>query len=721
MPPSPESILLQQARDAFERADAQRADQCYTQLLKVLSEDHPDYAECLECLVVIKKEVGDTYGALEYNRRLVRLGENLLGGDHPGVKQWRKEMEALEAKLLATRAAVGLKDDSANFGGGLFGEPKGRSGQSLSLDQRGTSPPRAAADMQDKTVAWQPSGSLGSNPGLAAPASSSKSAGAGSVEAPRRVEFQENKGFDRSHGGDRTDRAGTTPNAGYRGGSRSEIDDVSSVFDDEKPSRADTNVYVAADAESDGEVEQSRAPRRFQLSDQDLRDREEMFEREARERTENVVKAILVCLTTAVMVSSIYYLWIPFATADVPSALARTRTSADGLRSLRYLSNKTVSLGYGKTFLKVGFSGFGLGLDDFCRSVPSSVFNKEFWLQERDGYLVDEDGTPYFDEGSDLAKAVNNAKFFGELGVLYFRQKKAYPAALSDFMTVPTVVDAVKAYVKNGGATSASSSSSSSDSESSNASRSPAAPSQEGTTTDAASSSPTESSAGQSASDSESDKAGEGGSASGESADGDSFTLLNPFTTKEERPSYLAADLDAGAGTSKATLDSTLANLRTGALFPSEPPLKAGALAACFYQIKSKKETDSVLVVHVADKQGKLVKGNGPNMVYLNVSCNGENYDGADKTSSLGRSIFGLGPRLELRQPYCCVLAFEPEMPVPLWLMRFRTVIPALVLAGIFAALGMATGARINRIMGLCMAGLSVLVAVLSVINAVLP
>lgn len=720
MPPSPESILLQQARDAFERADAQRADQCYTQLLKVLSEDHPDYAECLECLVVIKMEMGDTYGALEYNRRLVRLGENLLGGEHPGVKQWRNEMEALEAKLLASRAAVGLKDDSANFGGGLFGEPKGRSGQSQSLDQRGNSPPRAAVDMQDKTVAWQPSGSLGSNPGAAASASSSKSAGAGAIEAPRRVEFQENKGFDRSHGGDRTDRAGMTPNVGYRGSIRSGSDDVSSVFDDEKPSRPDTNVYVAAEAESEGDVGQSLAPRRFQLSDQDLRDREEMFEREARKRTENVVKAILVCLTTAVMVSSVYYLWIPFATADVPSALARTRTSADGFRSLRYLSNKTVSLGYGKTFLKVGFSGFGLGLDDFCRSVPSSVFNKEFWLQERDGYLVDEDGTPYFDEGSDLARAVNNAKLFGELGVLYFRQKKAYPAALSDFMTVPTVVDAVQAYLKNGGATSASSSSF--DTESSDASKSLAAHSQEGTTADAAaSSSPTASSAGQATSDSESDKTVEGSSASGESADGDSFTLLNPFTTKEERPSYLAADLDAGAGTNKATLDATLANLRTGALFPLEPPLKPGAIAACFYQIKSKKETDSVLVVHVADKQGKLVRGNGPNMVYLNVSCNGEVYDGADKTSSLGRSILGLGPRLELRQPYCCVLAFEPEMPVPLWLMRFRTVIPALVLAGIFTALGMATGARINRIMGLCMAVLSVFVAVLSVINAVLP
>ncbi|MDX1989456.1 MAG: hypothetical protein SFV17_22400 [Candidatus Obscuribacter sp.] len=731
MPPSPESILLQQARDAFERADAVRADQCYTQLLKVLSEDHPDYAECLECLVVIKKEVGDTYGALEYNRRLVRLGENLLGEDHPGVRQWRKEMEALEAKLLASRAAVGLKDDSVNFGGGLFGEPKGRSGQSQSLDQRGTSPPRSAVDLQDKTVAWQPSGSLGSNPGNA-PVTPGKSASTGAFEAPKRVEFHDNKGSDRSHGGDRTDRAGTSANAGYRGGSRSDSDDVASVLDGEKPSKADTNVYVSADAENESESgsesEQNRVPRRFQLSDQDLRDREEMFEREARERTENVVKAILVCLTTAVMVSSIYYLWIPFATADVPSALARTRTSADGLRSLRYLSNKTVSLGYGKTFLKVGFSGFGLGLDDFCRSVPSSVFNKELWLQERDGYLVDEDGTPYYDEGSDLAKAVNNAKFLGELGVLYFRQKKSYPAALSDFMTVSTVVDAIKAYAKNGGTSSPNSSSESSESgaESAESSSPAGTASGESTTADAAAStgSTTESSAVAGASESASGKSADGVISSalgGETTDSEAFTLLNPFTSREDRPSYLAADLDAGAGTNKATLDATLANLRMGALFPSEPPLKAGSVAACFYQVKSKKETDSVMVVHVADKQGKLVKGNGPNMVYLNVSCNGEIYDSADKTSSLGRSILGLGPRLEVRQPYCCVLSFEPEMPLPLWLMRFRTVIPALVLAGIFAGLGLATGARINRLMGLSMAGLSVFVAVLSVINAILP
>ncbi|MBK8221528.1 MAG: hypothetical protein IPK73_10945 [Candidatus Obscuribacter sp.] len=705
-----------------------RADQCYTQLLKVLSEDHPDYAECLECLVVIKKEVGDTYGALEYNRRLVRLGENLLGQDHPGVRQWRKEMEALEAKLLASRAAVGLKDDSANFGGGLFGEPKGRSGQSQSLDQRGTSPPRSGSDLQDKTVAWQPSGSLGSNPAAVTPVSPGKNAATGAFEAPKRVEFQDNKS-DRSHGGDRTDRAGTTANAGYRGASRSDSDDVASVLDGEKPSKADTNVYVSAEADNESESEQSRVPRRFQLSDQDLRDREEMFEREARERTENVVKAILVCLTTAVMVSSIYYLWIPFATADVPSALARTRTSADGLRSLRYLSNKTVSLGYGKTFLKVGFSGFGLGLDDFCRSVPSSVFNKELWLQERDGYLVDEDGTPYYDEGSDLAKAVNNAKFLGELGVLYFRQKKSYPAALSDFKTVPTVVDAIKAYGKNGGTNSqdsSSSSSSESGSQSAESSASSGTASGSSTTADAAAStgSTRESSATPGAADSENGKSAEGAIASAmgdESTDSEAFTLLNPFTSKEDRPSYLAADLDAGAGTNKATLDATLANLRLGALFPSEPPLKAGSVAACFYQVKSKKETDSVMVVHVADKQGKLVRGNGPNMVYLNVSCNGEIYDSADKTSSLGRSILGLGPRLEVRQPYCCVLSFEPEMPLPLWLMRFRTVIPALVLAGIFAGLGMATGARINRLMGLSMAGLSVFVALLSVINAILP
>ena len=703
-----------------------RADQCYTQLLKVLSEDHPDYAECLECLVVIKKEVGDTYGALEYNRRLVRLGENLLGENHPGVRQWRKEMEALEAKLLASRAAVGLKDDSANFGGGLFGEPKGRSGQSQSLDQRGTSPPRSGADLQDKTVAWQPGGSLGSNPAANTPVSPGKNAATGAFEAPKRVEFHDNKGSDRSHGGDRTDRAGTTANAGYRGANRSDSDDLASVLDGEKPSKADTNVYMSADAENESESEQSRVPRRFQLSDQDLRDREEMFEREARERTENVVKAVLVCLTTAVMVSSIYYLWIPFATADVPSALARTRTSADGLRSLRYLSNKTVSLGYGKTFLKVGFSGFGLGLDDFCRSVPSSVFNKELWLQERDGYLVDEDGTPYFDEGSDLAKAVNNAKFFGELGVLYYRQKKSYPAALSDFMTVPTVVDAIKAYAKNGGTNSPNSSSSESDSQSAESSASSGTTANAGTTADAAAStgSTTESSATAGASESESGKGAEGAIDSapgGESSESESFTLLNPFTSKEDRPSYLAADLDAGAGTNKATLDATLANLRLGALFPSEPPLKAGSVAACFYQVKSKKETGSVMVVHVADKQGKLVRGNGPNMVYLNVSFNGEIYDSADKTSSLGRSILGLGPRLEVRQPYCCVLSFEPEMPLPLWLMRFRTVIPALVLAGIFAGLGMATGARINRLMGLSMAGLSVFVALLSVINAILP
>ncbi|HND07759.1 MAG TPA: hypothetical protein PL012_18885 [Candidatus Obscuribacter sp.] len=221
-----------------------RADQCYTQLLKVLSEDHPDYAECLECLVVIKKEVGDTYGALEYNRRLVRLGENLLGENHPGVRQWRKEMEALEAKLLASRAAVGLKDDSANFGGGLFGEPKGRSGQSQSLDQRGTSPPRSGADLQDKTVAWQPGGSLGSNPAANTPVSPGKNAATGAFEAHKRVEFHDNKGSDRSHGGDRTDRAGTTANAGYRGASRSDSDDLASVLDGEKPSKADTNVYV---------------------------------------------------------------------------------------------------------------------------------------------------------------------------------------------------------------------------------------------------------------------------------------------------------------------------------------------------------------------------------------------------------------------------------------------------------------------------------------------
>ncbi|HNG20028.1 MAG TPA: hypothetical protein PLI59_12685, partial [Candidatus Obscuribacter sp.] len=301
-----------------------------------------------------------------------------------------------------------------------------------------------------------------------------------------------------------------------------------------------------------------------------------------------------------------------------------------------------------------------------------------------------------------------------------------YPAALSDFMTVPTVVDAIKAYAKNGGTNSPNSSSSESDSQSAESSASSGTAANAGTTADAAAStgSTTESSATAGASESESGKSAEGAIDSalgGESSESESFTLLNPFTSKEDRPSYLAADLDAGAGTNKATLDATLANLRLGALFPSEPPLKAGSVAACFYQVKSKKETDSVMVVHVADKQGKLVRGNGPNMVYLNVSFNGEIYDSADKTSSLGRSILGLGPRLEVRQPYCCVLSFEPEMPLPLWLMRFRTVIPALVLAGIFAGLGMATGARINRLMGLSMAGLSVFVALLSVINAILP
>jgi hypothetical protein len=115
------------------------------------------------------------------------------------------------------------------------------------------------------------------------------------------------------------------------------------------------------------------------------------------------------------------------------------------------------------------------------------------------------------------------------------------------------------------------------------------------------------------------------------------------------------------------------------------------------------------------------VRGTGANAVYLDISVDGQSRDPVDKTSPLARAFMGLGPRFQLRPNYFCILQYDQPLALPLWLLRLRTILPAILLAAVFAGLGHISLVKRNQYIGYGMGGLCLITALLSFLNAIFP
>lgn len=90
---------LAQARQAFDRRDAAACEQFYGQLLSQLPGETPEYRECLERLIVVKRVQNKLSELVPLTVRLIRLGEDYLGGNHQDVNQWKHELILVYTQL----------------------------------------------------------------------------------------------------------------------------------------------------------------------------------------------------------------------------------------------------------------------------------------------------------------------------------------------------------------------------------------------------------------------------------------------------------------------------------------------------------------------------------------------------------------------------------------------------------------------------------------------
>lgn len=700
--------MLKQAREAFEQADAQRADRCYTQLFNSIDQNHPDYAECLECLIVIKKELREWGSAREYSQRLITLGESMLGPDHSAVALWRKELATIQSKI----------DE------GQLGRPKLSTGyESVQDDGYKTivSIPKDKGQTAPQTRAPEP---YSFNPQQQTQQqfdqqqqSTTGSARADFTDEQRAAQSgtQQNRAKQSLTHQSRTQQSRTGQSqtkAPYRTGGG--LIDGPKIKDRDEPEGE--NVYVAAD---EPEEPKSAASRKFQMSEQDYRDREEMYAAEARERNDNVLRAVLICLSTGMIVSAAYFFWDFAFGPAAPSSASRNRTSPDGLRAAKYTSNRRISYTFEKRNAELGYSGFALGVDEYCRSLPAAIFGKEFWMQEKQEYLIDEDGTIYLDEECATSATVNNMRQLADLARIYKLHMKTYPADLSLIAANKMAGDNESAKEKASDTTRGENNDDAGSGTTSGASSSSGAGGSDSAAGDGAKSDKTQEDGAKGDSD---DMAAQGSADNADTgAEKPQYLVENSSTHAQEVPAYLHAELAVTANNSKQVIDETLEKLKNGGSFPGEQPLKAGQFSACLYDIKGPASGGQLLVIHGADTVGKLIAGAGVHRTYLKVLLNGEDYDNPDRTSPLGRAFLGIGPRFEIRAPYISVLDFEHDFPIPLWLMRFRFILPAIFVGGCFAALGHFSSANVNRWIGYGMGGLCVLAALLSLLNAILP
>src|SRR5271163_757825 len=81
--------LIQEAGQAYERGDLARAEELYKQALTYLDYhdlgDSPESALCLQSLAEIYHQSGQPQSAIPLYRRLLTLGESILGMHHAEV------------------------------------------------------------------------------------------------------------------------------------------------------------------------------------------------------------------------------------------------------------------------------------------------------------------------------------------------------------------------------------------------------------------------------------------------------------------------------------------------------------------------------------------------------------------------------------------------------------------------------------------------------------
>lgn len=721
------SELLELARQAVSAEDYIRADEYYSQAIRFMPSSDPDYAECLECLVSLKQARGDFPAALEYSLRLIKLGEEMLGPDHALVSAWKKQVAHINAQL-------GRLSDGAGF-------PKLPPEPEIVLVPNPAPLPRPfqtpPGTSQNSTLKSQKSsGSFVENIDDDAPDKTLSMRRSTEVKKPARPSARSQQNL-----------SALDDESEARGGAKQ--------TNKGKKGAAESQVYVSVDNDnddSDFREQQSAAglsasaARKIQFSDQDMLEREQMYASEVRERNDNILRMVLVGLTTGILVASIYYCWSLYGIGEQPANFTKSNPAADNVRYLRYLSNKTIQFGLGERSEKYQFTTFSISLEDFFRSLASAVLSKEYFLQDHGDYITDEDGTSYFKGDCAQQLTVHNMHKVSENCRIYYHRKSAYPRRIVDPDTVTSGANDSQAGASQAGASESASNSASSDSDTSSADTSSDKSNSDKTKTDksnAQDSSSESSTSDESASDtstskpsnsedaSQDDKAsteqpGEGEQSVGNSTkvDGqaDLLTLENSYTKERERPLYLHALIEAPAKIdSETAIKQVLEGLRAGGLFPEEPALKPGAVVVCHYLISGNGHQDSLLVVHGADENGKLIAASGVKKTFLYVQKNGTAVDTSDKTSPFGRSFLGMGPRIELRPNFLCVIECRPEFPIPLWVLRFRFIVPALIASALFFVMGKVTHDNINRMLAYGMAALSLVAAILSIINAISP
>lgn len=595
MSSSPHSILLNQARQALAAENYRLADDCYTRLVNQIDANHPDYAECLENLVALRQEHGDFQAALDYCGRLIALGEEMVGADHPLVAQWRAQTRAIESRM-----------------------------------------PQKVDDNAFKAPAVTPR-----------------------LPSPHRT------------------RQGM------------------------KAQQVDTGTHVRPPAypPPPSEDDDDYKDRQIRFSEQDMREQEEMYAQEIRSRNDGVLRMILAGVTTVVMVGSIYYCWSVYGQADTTLGVPRAMPAPDNVRYLRFLSTRTAQLGVADKSEKVGYARFGVGLDEFFRSLPVALFSKELVMQDKGCYIIDEDGTTYVGPGSAMRTTCDAMQKVSENCRIYYHRAGKYPRKLVD---PDAGSDLPAANDKTDIGTDTASNTAS------------------GASSDADSTASASETANETVSETVSETANETAKESVESTNGP----LTDNAVERVKPVYLRAviDLPEKLG-AKEAIRQTLEGLREGEKFPGETSLAPGMVSACHYYIRNKDKSvnDSLLVVHGADENGNLIRGSGVDNVFLYAQQNGTLIDSLDKTDPLGRSLFGTGARLKIRSPFLTIIECQPTFPLPLWALRFRLLIPALVMMIFYLVMRSLTTDRINKLAAGGLAVVSLLVLILSLVNAVAP
>ncbi|MBP6351751.1 MAG: hypothetical protein KA392_19530 [Candidatus Obscuribacter sp.] len=735
------SELLELARQAVSAEDYIRADEYYSQAIRFMPSSDPDYAECLECLVSLKQARGDFPAALEYSLRLIKLGEDMLGPDHALVGAWKKQVAHINAQLGRLSEGSGFPKPPPEPEIVLVPNP-------APLPRPFQTPPGTS---QNSTIKSQKSsGSFVESVDSDAPDKTLSMRRSTEVKKPARPSARSQQNL---------------------GALDNEIDAgaIAKQTGKGKKGVTDAQVYVSVDNDnddSDFREQQSAAglsasaARKIQFSDQDMLEREQMYASEVRERNDNILRMVLVGLTTGILVASIYYCWSLYGISEQPANFTKSNPAADNVRYLRYLSNKTIQFGLGERSEKYQFTTFSISLEDFFRSLASAVLSKEYFLQDHGDYITDEDGTSYFKGDCAQQLTVHNMHKVSENCRIYYHRKSAYPRRIvdpdagsagagaenskgekSDSETASAEATGLHSSASEASTPEASTSkASTSEDSSSESSASEKSASETSTSETPASDTPasetstsdTSASGASTSNDSSQDgkasteQPGEGEQSVGNSTklagQADLLTLENPYTKERERPLYLHALIEAPAKVdSETAIKQVLDGLRAGGMFPEEPVLKPGVVVVCHYLISGNGHQDSLLVVHGADENGKLIAASGVKKTFLYVQKNGTAVDNSDKTSPFGRSFLGMGPRIELRPNFLCVIECRPEFPIPLWVLRFRFILPALIASVIFFVMGKVTHDNINRMLAYGMAALSLVAAIVSIINAVSP